>query len=162
MQSSLIAPELEGIATDMPKGIRVCFVCTGNTCRSPMAAAMFNHLTKDADKHAVSMGLYACDGMPISTNAAEALASAGVISDEANPYKEHRAVSCSLEALSRCDYIIGISESHTMELIARYPQLVSRILSMPKGISDPFGGSLEVYKDCLCEITQGIKELFSL
>ena len=162
MQSSLIAPELDGIATDMPKGIKICFVCTGNTCRSPMAAATFNHLTKGSDKHAVSMGLYAYEGMPVSTNAVEALSDAGVISDEDNPYTEHRATACSLDSLSQCDYIVGISESHTMELIARYPQLVSRILSMPKGISDPYGGSLEVYKRCLCEITQGIKELFSI
>ena len=41
------------------------FVCTGNTCRSPMAAAMFNFLFPERNAFAVSAGLCA-DGSPIS------------------------------------------------------------------------------------------------
>ena len=45
------------------------FVCTGNTCRSPMAAAMFNFLFPERNAFAVSAGLCA-DGSPISENTA--------------------------------------------------------------------------------------------
>ena len=141
---------------------KVLFVCTGNTCRSPMAAAMYNHLTKGRDKYAVSMGLYAYDGMPISDNAAIALEQAGVICDRDNPYRDHKARQADEDILCGCDYIIGISEAHTLELISRYPSLASKIYSMPKSISDPYGGDLEIYKACLKEITAGIKEFFSL
>ena len=53
------------------------FVCTGNTCRSPMAAAMFNFLFPERNAFAVSAGLCA-DGSPISENAKEALRRRGV------------------------------------------------------------------------------------
>ncbi len=163
MQASLCtAPDLEGKDLAQETTVKVCFVCTGNTCRSPMAAAVYNHLNRGSDRYAVSMGLYAYDGMPISENAAKALESEGIISDRDNPYLDHRARSCTPELLSDCDRIVGISEAHTLELIARYPELASKIYSMPKSISDPWGGDLEVYKACLSEIKEGIKELFSL
>ncbi|MBQ3182995.1 MAG: hypothetical protein IJB57_04950 [Clostridia bacterium] len=163
MQASLCtAPDLEGKDLVPRKTTKVCFVCTGNTCRSPMAAAVYNHLNYGSDRYAVSMGLYAHTGMPISENAAKALEANGVICDRDNPYLDHKASSCNEDILCGCDYIVGISEAHTLELIARYPELASKIYSMPKGISDPWGGDLETYKACLCEITEGVKELFSL
>ena len=163
MQATLsAAPELE--RTDpSPRGTtKVCFVCTGNTCRSPMAAALYNHLNKGSDRYAISMGLYAYDGMPISKNAAKALEAEGIASDRDNPYLDHVARSCNAHTLADCDRIVGISEAHTLELIARYPELATKIYSMPKSISDPYGGDIEVYKACLAEIKAGIKELFDI
>lgn len=163
MQTSLHPrPCLEGKDTMPANTVKVCFVCTGNTCRSPMAAAVFNHLTKGSDRFAVSMGLYAYDGMPITENAVSALEARGIVSDRYNQYREHRARNCTPEALADCDYIVGISEAHTIELISRYPSLVAKILSMPKGIVDPYGSDLKTYENCLCEIEEGIKELFNL
>lgn len=155
-------PELHGTDIAPKRTTKVCFVCTGNTCRSPMAAAVYNFLNRGSDRYAVSMGLYAPDGMPISANAVLALEEAGIISDRANPYREHKAKSCTLEALRGCDYIVGISDAHTLELVSRYPELVSRIYSMPAGISDPYGSDLTVYKECLKHIEAGIKELFNI
>lgn len=155
-------PALHGKSLAPRKTTKVCFVCTGNTCRSPMAAAMYNHLNKGSDRFAVSMGLYAYDGMPISGNAAAALEEAGIVSDRDNPYRDHRARSVNEDILAGCDYIVGISEAHTLELISRFPAIASKIYSMPKAISDPYGGGLEVYKACLAEITEGIKELFNI
>ena len=157
-----LTPELYGEDVMPRQTTKVCFVCTGNTCRSPMAAAVYNQLNKGSDRYAVSMGLYAIEGMPISDNAVTALEDAGIISDRDNPYREHRARQCSIDALKGCDHIVGISDAHTLELIARYPELASRIYSMPKGISDPYGGDLETYKECLAQIEEGIKELFNL
>ena len=163
MQAALgTCPNLERTDPAPRQTTKVCFVCTGNTCRSPMAAAVYNHLNKGRDRYAVSMGLYAHEGMPISENAVRALESQGIISDRDNPYAEHTARSCSPEALSGCDVIVGISEAHTLELIARYPELASRIYSMPSPISDPFGGDLEIYKNSLDDIICGIKEFFGI
>lgn len=163
MQTELTAaPKLERVGLVPRETTKVCFVCTGNTCRSPMAAAVYNYLFKGTDRYAVSMGLYACEGMPISENAARALETDGIASDRDNPYLDHVAKSCSSEALCDCDYIVGISQAHTLELISRYPELATRIYSMPKSISDPYGGDLEVYKACLCEIKAGVKELFNI
>lgn len=157
-----VSPELYGESLMPRETTKVCFVCTGNTCRSPMAAAVYNHLNKGSDRYAVSMGLYAADGMAISDNAARALEESGITSDRNNPYLDHTAQSCDREKLSGCDYIVGITEAHTLELISRYPELASKIYSMPESISDPWGGDLSVYKSCLTEIEKGIKELFNI
>ncbi len=163
MQAALSpSPALQGKDVTPRSTTKVCFVCTGNTCRSPMAAAVYNHLTRGKDKFAISMGLYAYDGMPISENAVIALEESGIICDRENLYRNHIARSCNEDQLADCEYIVGISEAHTLELISRYPSLVSKIYSMPKDISDPYGGDVEVYKTCLKEIEEGIKELFYL
>ncbi len=157
-----VHPELYGENAVPRETTKVCFVCTGNTCRSPMAAAVYNHLNRGKDRYAVSMGLYAVDNMPISENAVTALEQSGIISDRDNPYREHKSKRCDHDCLYGCDYIVGISEAHTLELISRFPELASKIYSMPKSVCDPWGGDLSVYKACLGEIEEGIKELFNI
>jgi protein-tyrosine-phosphatase len=83
----------------------VCFVCTGNTCRSPMAQAVANALAAQAlsgfppsirklmkpPVEAFSAGLYANDGEPIAQNAVAALENAGVASVATHDYHAHTA-----------------------------------------------------------------------
>lgn len=148
----------------------VCFVCTGNTCRSPMAAALLNHMARLPEMcaacdvntlriRAVSRGLCAT-GEPIANNAAEALAGAGIPSLPDNPYLEHVSKTVDDEIIKRCDCIIGLSDAHVLALLSRYPEYASKITGMPKSISDPFGGELDTYKSCLDEIKKGIEILF--
>ena len=141
---------------------KICFVCTGNTCRSPMAAALYNYLTQKKDTYAVSMGLYPVPGDHISDNAVKALESRGIESNPHNPYKEHTARAVCESVLCGCDRIIGMTESHTLELIARFPALALKIYSMPSSVSDPYGKSEEAYRSCLLEIEKGIRELFGI
>lgn len=161
------APEYQSTDTadkilSKAKSEKICFVCTGNTCRSPMAMALYNHLFRDKNSYAVSLGLYPNIGEPISENAVNALKEYGIPPHPDNRYERHKAKIVSEDKLSDCDKIIGMSEAHTLELIYRFPRLASRILSMPKAVSDPYGGDLERYKVCLAQIEDGIKELFTL
>ena len=142
---------------------RVCFVCTGNTCRSPMAAAVANALAAKRGEsptlRAYSAGLYAHGGDLISPHAKEALELAGIEPVEGFDYHRHTAHTLTLEEAERYDLLIGLSSGHCMELMMRYPQLAQRIVGMPSSISDPFGGDLSVYRACLEEITVGVKQL---
>lgn len=153
------APTLTGEGANAPV-LTVCFVCTGNTCRSPMAAAVLNALGKKYGYAACSAGLYAQPGAPITTNAALALADAGIEPTEDNDYPHHTARPIDRALFERCDRIVGISASHAMALMAQYPAYASKITSMPRDISDPFGGDLSVYRRCLEEITEGVRTLF--
>lgn len=152
----------------------VCFVCTGNTCRSPMAAAVFNHISLapeictacDVEKlmgrkniKALSAGL-AAFGEPISENACIALEEAGIPSTVRNDYKSHVAREIDLETMQKAELVVGISSSHAMRLMVTFPQFASKITCMPKDIPDPWGGSLEDYKICLEEISAGVKEIY--
>ena len=130
----------------------VLFVCTGNTCRSPMAEAVFLRDFAGSGYTARSAGLFA-DGSPISDNARRALLDAG--------YGEVSHVSRCLtaEMMEEADLIVGISASHMMQMLMACPHLANKITSMPVDIRDPFGGDLETYKNCLADIKAGISEL---
>lgn len=137
---------------------RICFVCTGNTCRSPMAAAVANALG-EGRIDAVSAGLFAADGEPMSANAVKALENAGVHPTAGRDYHRHTAHTVTEDDAANADLLVAVSPSHAMELLMRFPTAAERIACMPKSISDPYGGDLERYELCLAEITEGIKAL---
>ncbi len=152
---------------------RVCFVCTGNTCRSPMAEAVTNALAWDTLNgypeavrdaltppiRAFSAGLYAENGAPISQNAVRALEAAGVAVIPGRDYHNHLAHTVTQEDVDSSDLLVAMSPSHAMELMMRFPAAAQRIVMMPSAISDPFGGDLSLYQACLDEITEGVRRL---
>ena len=159
-------------AIDSP--VTVCFVCTGNTCRSPMAQALVNDMTRtppvcsmsDIENilnkkniRATSAGLCA-GGAPISKYALEALEKAGIRSLPDNDYKTHISRGIDIETVQTCDLIIGMTCAHAMNLIAAFPAYASKISCMPTDIPDPYGGNATDYQACLAEIKKGIKQLF--
>lgn len=135
------------------------FVCTGNTCRSPMAAALFNHLFGDGDAHASSAGI-AAGSSPISEKAKNALMKRGVLPTPNNDYRKHISRQVSEDILSGTDLVICLTSAHAMRLIMAYPAFASKIAVMPRDISDPYGGSEADYECCLSEIEKGLAEAF--
>ncbi len=143
---------------------RICFVCTGNTCRSPMAAAVANALASARDGEtpsliATSAGLYAGEGDPITPMAVVALEHAGVRAVEGVDYHAHIAHTVTEADANAADLLVAVSGSHAMELLFRFPAAAHKIVCMPQAISDPFGGDLARYETCLGEITEGVKTL---
>ncbi len=144
---------------------RICFVCTGNTCRSPMAAAVANAMAQETKKadgapvFAFSRGLYANDGDPISSGARYALEHAEIKPISENDYRKHIAKTVSETDIKEADLIVGMTPSHLMELMMRFPEAAGKMTAMPYPISDPFGGGNAVYERALEEIIAGVKEL---
>ena len=148
---------------------RVCFVCTGNTCRSPMAAAVANHLAKqfsDNDScpkiEAFSAGLYAVEGEPIAQNAVLALEGQEIQVASAFDFHTHRAHTLQESEAEAFDLLIGLGDRHMMELLLRFPHLAQKIIAMPHAIFDPYGGDQKLYEVCLQQIIEGVKELLFL
>lgn len=136
---------------------RVMFVCTGNTCRSPMAEAVYNFYAKKLglNTRAVSAGLFA-GASQLSRHAKTALVDAGFVSEDYG----HLSTQVDEKLCESADVIIGMTEDHAMHLIMNFPAYATKIRALQKDISDPFGGYLETYKNTLAQIDAQIKEEF--
>lgn len=157
------------------KPLRVCFVCTGNTCRSPMAAAVANAFSQGGSESssekpetlqvhvlATSRGLYAEEGAPISENAVLALEELGVRPCPDADYHRHTARTIDEEDARANDLLVAVSRRHANELLFRFPFAASKIICMPCEITDPWGGDLSCYHRCLADIIKGVAQLFVL
>lgn len=155
MSMDTVIVESEEVLQDLqtPKKDLYLFVCSGNTCRSPMAATLFNHYYGDDRRAATSAGLFA-DASPMSQNAALALELSGITPPD------HISKTVDAEMLKEAVQVIGITTAHADSLIWTYPQFASKITKLPTDIADPYGGDLAAYQACLEKIKQALSDMF--
>lgn len=147
-------------------GMEVVFVCTGNTCRSPMAEAIFVDLAaRELDVspgelagrgvRARSMGLAAADGMPASGDAVDVALRHGL------DLSGHLSTPATLEALSRADAVFTMTQGHRAAILSQAPELAATTQTLiPDGrdISDPIGMGPREYAACFDEIAAAITQ----
>src|SRR5437764_2298067 len=142
----------------------VLFVCTGNVCRSPMAEGIFRQVVKDrGDYRVMSAGLGAMEGQPPSPYAVQAVRELGI------DISHQRSRMLTPDLIQQADYIFGMTHSHIDTVMLLYPQAAEKTFLLrefdetldifEKDISDPIGGSYEVYLACRDQIEQGIASL---
>lgn len=148
-------------------GISYLFVCTGNTCRSPMAAGLFRKMlsnklqcaeTELADRGFLvgSAGVSAGNGYPASPEAVQLLLDDGI------DIGDHSSRQLSEELLDQTDHILTLTNGHRQAILMSRPDLEGKIrLLSPEGrdVSDPIGGGLMEYEDCKTEIESYLKVL---
>lgn len=141
--------------------MEILFVCTGNTCRSPMAAGILKEKIKDDDRVNIhSAGIFADKGSPASLNALKALKERGI------DISGHRSKPISDIDLDAFDLILTMTGSHKKWLLQNFKHLNHKIFTLKeynnenKGdILDPFGGDLTEYRACAKEIEENMDNL---
>ncbi len=146
---------------------RILFVCTGNTCRSPMAAGMFRHMLAERlgcreselsqqGFEIASAGLSAGPGCPASPESVEICRVCGV------DLSGHSSQPLTQPLLFDSDRIYTMTAGHRDAILSRYPELENdvRLLS-PAGedVTDPIGWGSAAYQQCHREITESLKPL---
>ncbi len=123
--------------------IRILFVCTGNTCRSPMAEFVMKDLLRKkglASKLSVdSAGCQATTGMDLSNSAKLTLKKNGI------PFTKHKAAQFTTEYYAPYDYLIGFERKHVdniRKITGGDPygkvHLLMEFTGSVRDISDPF------------------------
>lgn len=139
---------------------RILFVCTGNTCRSPMAEAIFRAKTAGQDFEVRSAGVAAYDGQAASPHASKVLKERGI---------EHNHSSSRLDAelIEWSDLILTMTANHKQAILMYYPAAANKVHTLREyvgvegfgDIADPFGGSMEDYRRSAEEIEEALDRL---
>ena len=155
---------LQRLANEM-----IVFVCTGNTCRSPMAEAMFRDMLvkklgcepkelSDRGFFVTSAGLAAAFGAPASMESVDLMDQRGIdlTSHESQPLTER--------LLEHADFVYTMTRGHRNAILASRPDLADRVQVLARDgsdIPDPIGGDIGEYQRCQVAIENHLQDILS-
>jgi protein-tyrosine phosphatase len=140
------------------------FVCSGNTCRSPMAEAIarkvlsdkLNVPQDDLEKKGISVisaGSFAMPGARATPQAVD------VIHELGGDLSKHRSRPLSVELIHQADVIFTMSRGHAGAVTALVPSAAEKTVTLDpdKDIDDPIGGDVQLYRDVAGQIKELIE-----
>lgn len=146
------------------------FVCSGNTCRSPMAEVIARdilakergirpeNLEQETGVHFLSAGLSANDFSSANPMARKVVNAMGL------SLASHISHPVTPKLLEYADRIFCMTPAHARELLSVMPEISYKVFTLAQksgGISDPFGGSIEAYETCARQIREELEKEFA-
>jgi protein-tyrosine-phosphatase len=143
----------------------ILFVCTGNTCRSPLAEGFLKKLLKEHSFGGVEIGSAGLAALPGSSASLHAVK---VALENSVSLDEHKARLVNAELITKADLIIIMEPGHRQQLLDRYSHASDKIYllrhfarygSQERGIPDPYGTNLDAYRFCFEDIKECVESL---
>lgn len=140
--------------------MKILFVCTGNTCRSPMAEFLLEDLLKKENIKSVtevnSAGVNAMPFQPASINSVETMAEIGV------DINSHASEMLTMDLVEDYDLVLTMTQAHRDSIVDTLPILDDKVFSLKDyvglsgDICDPYGGDIDVYRNCREDILKSV------
>lgn len=147
----------------MQPSMRLLFVCTGNTCRSPLAEAIARRLVEERGLRGIQVGSAGTSAWPDAPASDGALL---VALEHGLDLGDHRARVLSPEIVADSTHILAMGPHHLERAEALGGEGKSWLLTSygadgdaPRPISDPFGGDLDVYRSTFDELSREISSV---
>lgn len=148
--------------------MHILFVCSGNTCRSPMAEALFRKQLMASKRikagltlEARSAGLYAGTGLAASPEAVQVMAEMGI------DLSCHRSQPLRQELLLWADVVLTMTDSHSQQILHQYEVPMEKLYTLAEfsraervDIVDPYGAGIEAYQRSARQLQEMIRDMF--
>lgn len=141
----------------MNKYKKLIFVCTGNTCRSPMAEAIYKRMDNDSDIEIYSRGLVVLFPEPLNPKAEI------VLKKHDLELNYHVAKGLKTSDIDDNTLILTMTAAHKKKVTELFPEAkevytIKEYAGEMGDVIDPYGGSLVEYEDCYIELGRLVKK----
>ncbi len=149
----------------MPK--RVLFVCTGNTCRSPMAVGLLRKMAPHLELDIRSAGTAGYSGSPASTLAIDAMHEVGI------DIADHRSSTLNGDMIEEADLIFCMAERHRRHIVDWFKSMSDKVYLMREfdpertdsdypDVPDPIGLDIDAYRLVLTMLERSMHEVIKI